>query len=190
AETGAGGSGRVTSSQPPATSRSDFPSARPSRRTPPDSAISAARVRDRPRSRASAASTRSPASPSGTGSDRVSGIVVRRESGLAPAARGPAGGREGRGRPRLGAAGGDGLVGRTGGRGGRALGGVGLALGGVGRPLGSGRHRRGVAGGEPLPRPARRGVVGRTGVVVEEGGGRRAGCRGLRDPGGDVHVLP
>src|SRR5690625_3434755 len=106
-----GGSGRVTSSQPPATRRSDLPRGRPSRRTPPDSASSAARVRESPSNRASAASTRSPARPSGTGRERVSAIVLRGQPGLPPTTRAAAGAPTGalpRGvGPDLGPAGGD-----------------------------------------------------------------------------------
>src|SRR3954469_1216806 len=56
-----------TSSQPPAESRSDLSRVRPSRRTPPARAMSAADVREKPSSFARAASTRSPSRPSGTG---------------------------------------------------------------------------------------------------------------------------
>src|SRR5450830_361902 len=74
--TGAAGPGSSTSSHPPATSRSDFPSSRPSSVTWPSAASSAARVRDRPNRRARPASTRSPSRPSGTGSERSSNILV------------------------------------------------------------------------------------------------------------------
>ena len=68
---GAGASGSRTSSQAPAVSRSALPAGVPSRSTPPSSASAAAAVRDSPSSRASPASTRIPASPSGTGINRV-----------------------------------------------------------------------------------------------------------------------
>src|SRR5690606_8850110 len=71
---------QVTSSQPPARRRSDLPSGAPSRLTPPDSATSAAKVREKPSIFASAASTREPSSPSGTGMlrDCISGPAGRR----------------------------------------------------------------------------------------------------------------
>src|SRR6476469_5123829 len=72
----AAGSGNETSSQAPANTRSDLPTGRWSRVTAPVAARSAALVRDTPKSRARAASTRSPSSPSGTGRARRSGIVA------------------------------------------------------------------------------------------------------------------
>src|SRR4051794_19652654 len=65
-----GGGGSSTSSQLPAVSRSPLPRARPSTTTPPASATSAAEVRDSPKRRDSAWSTRCPSSPSGTGRAR------------------------------------------------------------------------------------------------------------------------
>ena len=69
--TGGGASGSRTSSQEPATSLSDFAAGAPSISTPPSSAIVATAVRDNPSSRARPASTRIPASPSGTGIERL-----------------------------------------------------------------------------------------------------------------------
>src|SRR5207248_1546317 len=68
--------GSSTSSQPPADSRSDLPSGAPSRATRPAAARSAARERLSPNNRARATSTRSPSSPSGTGSARSSPPVL------------------------------------------------------------------------------------------------------------------
>ena len=67
---GAGASGSRTCSHAPALSRSDLPACTPSSSTPPSSAIAAAALRDTPSRRATPASTRMPASPSGTGIDR------------------------------------------------------------------------------------------------------------------------
>ena len=67
-----------TSSHAPPRSLSDFESTRPSRLTPPASATSAAKVREKPSIFASAASTRVPSSPSGTGRLRDSTSVLRR----------------------------------------------------------------------------------------------------------------
>ncbi len=78
---GAGASGSRTSSQAPGVRRSDLPTGVPSRSTPPSSASAAAAVRDRPSSLASPASTRMPASPSGTGIERVSIRRVRPHAG-------------------------------------------------------------------------------------------------------------
>src|SRR5450756_1476013 len=72
----AGGSGSDTSSQAPAHTRSDLPTVRWSTVTAPAVARSAALVRDRPKRRARAESTRSPSRPSGTGSERTSDIVI------------------------------------------------------------------------------------------------------------------
>ena len=63
--------GRPRAWNRPAT-RSDLPRTRPSTDAPPCSMIVTADVRDRPNSRDSAASRRSPSSPSGTGSERRS----------------------------------------------------------------------------------------------------------------------
>ena len=83
--TGAGASGSRTSSHAPAVSLSDLPARAPSTSTPPSSASVATAVRDSPSSRASPASTRIPASPSGTGID---GVVVTLDAlGLAAADR-------------------------------------------------------------------------------------------------------
>src|SRR3954470_8063999 len=65
-----GGGGSSTSSQLPPVSRSPLPRTRPSTTTLPASATSAALVRESPKSRVSAWSTRCPSSPSGTGSAR------------------------------------------------------------------------------------------------------------------------
>src|SRR5690606_6631963 len=61
-----------TSSQDPAGTRSDFAACRPSIRTPPAATTSAANVREKPSIFASAASTRDPSRPSGTGMRRDS----------------------------------------------------------------------------------------------------------------------
>src|ERR1019366_1238805 len=66
-----------TSSHAPPTRRSDLCATTPSMVTPPDSATSAAKVREKPRSFASPASTRSPASPSGTARLRDSTGLLR-----------------------------------------------------------------------------------------------------------------
>ncbi len=63
-------SGSRTCSHAPAVRRSDFPACTPSSSTPPSSASAAAALRDSPSSRASPASTRMPARPSGTGIER------------------------------------------------------------------------------------------------------------------------
>src|SRR5690625_4846882 len=88
---GAGASGSRTCSQAPAASRSDLPARAPSSSTSPFSASVAATVRDSPSRRASPASTRMPARPSGTGMDRsvttASGLVA----GAAAADRGGVG---------------------------------------------------------------------------------------------------
>src|SRR6476620_3593256 len=108
----ASGSGRATSSQAPATTRSDLPTAFWSRVTAPSAARSAALVRDRPKSRARAASTRSPSRPSGTGSARTSDIALCPAGGVpglalrgalpvdADAAQGEQGDQDGRGHHR------------------------------------------------------------------------------------------
>ncbi len=67
-----GGGGITTSSHAPACTRSDLAAAEPSTWTSPAEISSAARVREKPNSRASAASRRSPSSPSGTGRLRSS----------------------------------------------------------------------------------------------------------------------
>src|SRR5450759_1244336 len=72
----AGGSGSDTSSQAPAHTRSDLPTVRWSTVTAPAVARSAALVRDRPKRRARAESTRSPSRPSGTDSERTSDILT------------------------------------------------------------------------------------------------------------------
>ena len=64
------GAGSVTSSHSPAGTRSDLAAGRPPISTWPPVISSAALVRDSPNIRASAASTRSPSSPSGTGTRR------------------------------------------------------------------------------------------------------------------------
>src|SRR5690606_34517487 len=61
------GGGSVTSSQAPARTRSDLAGCSPSTSTSPAAISSAARVREKPNIRDSAASSRSPSSPSGTG---------------------------------------------------------------------------------------------------------------------------
>ena len=91
---GAGASGSRTSSHAPAASRSDLPAGAPSRSTPPSSASAAAAVRDSPSSRARPASTRMPASPSGTGIERVVITSTRRADRAGRRA-------SGLGRPRL-----------------------------------------------------------------------------------------
>ncbi len=78
----AGGGGRVTSSHSPAGTRCDFAAGRPSTRTFPLVTRSAAVARDRPNMRASAASSRSPSSPSGTVTRRGPPAVT---SGCPPA---------------------------------------------------------------------------------------------------------
>ncbi len=83
-----GGAGSVTSSHEPACMRSDLAPAWPSTSTSPDAMTSAARVRESPNRRASAASRRSPSSPSGTGRLRCSAISVPRPGGRSRA-RGP-----------------------------------------------------------------------------------------------------
>src|SRR4051794_24869037 len=65
-----GGGGSSTSSQLPPLSRSPLPRTRPSTCTLPASATSAAAVRDSPKSRDRAWSTRWPSSPAGTGRAR------------------------------------------------------------------------------------------------------------------------
>src|SRR4051812_30239905 len=67
-----GGGGTVTSSHAPAWTRSDLAGTDPSTSTSPAEMSSAARVRENPKSRARAASRRSPSRPSGTGSVRRS----------------------------------------------------------------------------------------------------------------------
>src|SRR5690349_7725780 len=67
--------GRATSSRSPAATRSDLTAGRWFSLTLPAVARSAALVRDSPNSRAMAASTRSPSSPSGTSSVRASGAI-------------------------------------------------------------------------------------------------------------------
>ena len=64
-----------TSSMAPPTTRSDLLTAVPSSRTWPRAIRSAVRLRDSPSIRATAASTRSPSSPSGTSTTRVSAIL-------------------------------------------------------------------------------------------------------------------
>src|ERR1700730_14157728 len=66
---GEGCSGSRTSSHAPEVRRSDFDARAPSMSTAPSSASAAAAVRDSPSRRAMPASTRIPASPSGTGMD-------------------------------------------------------------------------------------------------------------------------
>src|SRR6476619_3362394 len=66
--------GRMTSRRSPAATRSDFPAGWWLRWTSPALARSAALVRETPKSRARAASTRSPSSPSGTNRVRASAI--------------------------------------------------------------------------------------------------------------------
>src|SRR5688500_12851472 len=80
----------ATSSQAPPRSLSDFESVRPSMDTPPASATSAAKVREKPSIFASAASTRAPSSPSGTGRLRDS----MSDLGVAPGSPGLRLGRE------------------------------------------------------------------------------------------------
>ena len=66
----AGGAGSVTSSQEPASTRCDFAAGWPPTSTRPSATRSAAFARDSPNIRASAASSRSPSRPSGTGTRR------------------------------------------------------------------------------------------------------------------------
>ena len=90
-----GGGGSVTSSHSPAGTRSDLAAVAPPTSTAPSAISSAARALDRPNILAIAASSRSPSSPSGTGTCRVCpllirgrrarrpGLLVRRGGGLA-----------------------------------------------------------------------------------------------------------
>src|ERR1700735_2602537 len=66
-----GGGGSVTSSHSPAGTRSDLAAGRPLTSTDPSLISSAPLARDKPNSRASAASRRSPSSPPGTGTPRL-----------------------------------------------------------------------------------------------------------------------
>src|SRR5580658_4080801 len=73
---GARGAGSVTMRSSPVSTRSDLAPARPPTSTRPSPISSAARDRDRPNILATAASSRSPSSPSGTEISRTSLITA------------------------------------------------------------------------------------------------------------------